>query len=138
MSTIRSVCLHRLLPAALLAVAATLGGSAIGDPATACGKPSKNFDRAAYERCASRMDEYYFEGAATDAEYVGGLKSCCKIYGGDWGPTNGIDHCRTPKEMQSPPEVVGRPGVTPPQDAATQAPPPAPIVTVTPPPANPG
>jgi hypothetical protein len=64
------VRLRRLMPAALIAVTATLGGSALANPAVACSTPNTGgYDDARYEECRK-----------------GGLapRFCCSQAGGTW------------------------------------------------------
>jgi hypothetical protein len=81
-SPIRSVVRlsRRLLIAALLAAAATLGGSSLVSPATACGQ-TQQWDEAGYNQCAQGYE------AQKEDDYVSwyqGVKSCCISFGGVW------------------------------------------------------
>jgi hypothetical protein len=119
--------LRRLLPPALLAATAALGGSAFVDPATACAAPS--WDIGSYELCLSDIRESEPE---KDLE---GKKTCCLATGGEWkrGSDGFFDCFAPPLEGAGPagalppppppaPEVVPRPVATPPTDAATETP----------------
>jgi hypothetical protein len=138
MSTVSIALLRRLLPAALVAAATTLGGSAIGEPTVACAAPDngREWDIGEYDACVAKG---------------GHPMDCCVASDGDWistGESSTEGYCAAPPlnppaDAQTappppPPEVVGRPGVTPAPDAATQTPTPRPIVTFTPVPADPG
>jgi hypothetical protein len=58
-----SVRLRLLLPAALLAAGATLGGSAFGDPAIGCAAPNDEWDLEHYDACvASYKGKKYDQG----------------------------------------------------------------------------
>jgi hypothetical protein len=119
--------LRRLAPAALLAATAVLGGSAIGDPPTACAAP-KELDIGQYDKCTDQVDKdvvnELIEWEELEAEYA----KCCANAGGTWNKSR--KSCDAPAAAESQP---GRPGVAPPPGVATQPPPPPP-----PPVRNPG
>jgi hypothetical protein len=138
--------LRQLLFGALFTAMCALGTAAFGHPAIAVATPSdptslgSGFDRVEYDMC---MD------------WFRDILKCCPRAGGDLVPTGserGDTVCVAPGgagpapgggagpagAQSAPPEVVPRPGVTPPQEVATQPPPAPPIVTFTPAPANPG
>lgn len=100
--------LRRLLPAVLLAAAATLGGSALGEPATACAVPDAEWDIGQYDNCIKAGNNE--------------PSDCCLISGGVWSETQG---CVAPPARTQPglPEAVG-PGA----GVATQNPAPPPPV----------
>ena len=56
------ICLPRLLPAALFAVAAMLGGSPFGEPAVANAAP-REWDRGIRRMCAKRTRGWYGSGS---------------------------------------------------------------------------
>jgi hypothetical protein len=66
-----SARLRRLMPAALMAATAALGGSALADPAVACASPNTGggYDDARYEECRK-------SGLAA--------RFCCSQAGGTW------------------------------------------------------
>ena len=113
MKLIDSAHLRRLLPATLLAAAATLGGSAVGDPAVACAAPTDEEVRDQFEHCARWADNAYLDGNLTEEQWEADLESCCLNAGGMWTPTV-FPRCSA-AAMTS----VPRPAVTPPTDAAT-------------------
>ncbi len=121
-STHRIAYLHRLVPAALLAVAATLGGSAIGEPAIVRAAPTEDpeWDIDKYDQCMrisyNRAQCCIESGGVLIPPNAGGVCHAPPIPGA--GPAGAL-----PAPPSSPPEVVSRPGVTPAQDAATQTPP---------------
>jgi hypothetical protein len=132
--------LRRLLPAALLAAAATLGGSAFGDPAIACAEPKK-FDLDGYYACVDAAIELNKENKITDAQMKELVNGCCYAAGGKVDD-KGI--CNKEAAAETQPTL---PGEAPPPVGATQnpAPPPPPfrnpgavIDTFTPAPASPG
>jgi hypothetical protein len=66
----RSFRLRRLMPAALIAATAALGGSALADPAVACAAPNTGgYDDARYEECRK---------SGLTARF------CCSQAGGTW------------------------------------------------------
>jgi hypothetical protein len=71
MSPTTSARLRRLMPAALIAASAALGGSALADPAVACAAPNTGggYDDARYEECRK-------SGLAA--------RFCCSQAGGTW------------------------------------------------------
>jgi|tagenome__1003787_1003787.scaffolds.fasta_scaffold20464793_1 hypothetical protein len=68
---IKAVRLRRLMPAALMAATAALGGSALANPAVACSAPNTGggYDDARYEECRK-------SGLAA--------RFCCSQAGGTW------------------------------------------------------
>jgi hypothetical protein len=71
---------RRVVPAALLAAAVALGGSAIGDPAVADAAPE--WDIGAYDQCITKADLLYLEGAIDAATRDGMYRGCCTGSGG--------------------------------------------------------
>jgi hypothetical protein len=72
--------LLRILPAALLATAATLGVDTFLDPATACAQPQQ-WDEAGYQECVEGYE------AQKEDDYVSwyyGVRQCCIGHGGIW------------------------------------------------------
>lgn len=143
--------LRLLVPAVLLTATGTIGGSAVVAPATACAAPS--WDIGSYELCLSDIRE------SDVARDLAAKKDCCLATGGEWkrGSDGAVDCFAPPIEgagpagaATAPPpppgDVVPRPTVTPPSEAATETPPtprlpvapqPSGNATVAPPPATP-
>ncbi len=71
---------RRLVPAALLAAVATLGGSAFADPSTADAAPE--WDVTAYDQCITTADNLYLQGAIDAATRDGMYRGCCTGSGG--------------------------------------------------------
>jgi hypothetical protein len=143
--------LRYLASAALLAATAALGGSGFVDPATACAVPGE-WDFGNYEACLGDIRE---SDADRDQERK---KECCQITDGQWKKgSDGFWDCYAPPigsgptGILTPPppppgDVVPRPSVTSPTDAASETPPtprlplapqPSGNATVAPPPAAP-
>jgi hypothetical protein len=80
--------LPRVALAASLAAAAILGGSAFGDPATACA--AAEWDIGAYDNCMDAGAVQGLEGENWDAHN----KACCENTGGDWNA--GVKKCQAP------------------------------------------
>jgi hypothetical protein len=126
MSTVNATAmlayLRRLLPAALLAATAALGGSASVDPATACAAPNDEWDVGAYDQCVA---SYPDPPAENITRYLDHLEYCCKKSGGVYSLTQGC---------VAPPAAAQGPGVAPPPEVATDnpAPPPPPVTRVPP------
>ena len=147
MKLINPAHLHYLVPAALLVATAALGGSAVGDPATACAAPQE-WDIGAYDRCIAGVDVAWGEGKIATENLNDAYRECCEKSGGIWsslGGSAGAGKCvAPPANAETQPTL---PGVAPPPVGATQnpAPPPPPfrnpgavIDTFTPAPASPG
>jgi hypothetical protein len=139
-------CLRRLLPAALLAAAVTLGGSAVGDPTIACAEPNTGggeWDIGKYDNCIA--GQKWMEGNPLYKEdVIEGKRRCCVGSGGEWNAAQ--QKCQAPAAKPADAQPP-HPGVAPPPVGATQnpAPPPPPfrnpgvvIETFTPAPASPG
>jgi hypothetical protein len=75
--------LRRLLPAVLLAATATIGGSAIGEPATAGAVPGE-WDIGAYDECAQTVDQLFVQGKLKGNQYEELMIHCCISSGGVW------------------------------------------------------
>jgi hypothetical protein len=109
--------MRRLVPAALLAAAVALGGSALGDPATADAAPE--WDIGAYDACIFQVIEDQKNGKITSAQADERSRGCCTQSGGIVQPTaNGGFVCGAP-----PANAPGRtvpPGV--PKQTLTPAP----------------
>lgn len=71
----------RLVPAALLAAAATLGGSAVAAPAIAYAEPQE-FDVGAYDQCITWAENLYLKGAIDATTRDGMYRGCCTGSGG--------------------------------------------------------
>jgi hypothetical protein len=72
-----------LVPAALLAAAATLGGSAFGDPAVAFAAP-REWDIGEYDKCIQQADHDFFDGKISVAVHDERVRICCSDSGGVW------------------------------------------------------
>ena len=81
--------LRLLLPAALIAATAALGGSAIGDPATACAAP-KEWDIDSYDRCFEDAYADFLDNRISKARYQERVQNCCTDSGGQWKPGAGF------------------------------------------------
>jgi hypothetical protein len=75
--------LQRLIPAVLLAATATIGGSAIGEPATARAVPGE-WDIGAYDECMQTADQLFAEGKLKGNQYEELMIHCCIGSGGVW------------------------------------------------------
>jgi hypothetical protein len=71
-----STGMRRLLLAALIAVATTLGGSALGSSPSACAEPKTTGSQASYDECVSRGSN---------------KRLCCSLANGDWTETKYYD-----------------------------------------------
>lgn len=125
---------RRLVPAALIAAAATLSGTAIGDFAVASAEP-REWDIANYDQCVAKVNEAELNGKISAASGTQLRRECCTRWGGIAQPTpQGGFVCVAP-----PKEASGRtisPGVltqdltpdpvTPPPGSITQTLVPAP------------
>jgi hypothetical protein len=90
----------RVALAAPLAAAAILGGSAFGDPATACA--AAEWDIGAYDKCMDVGAAQGLNGEYWDEHN----KSCCQNTGGAW---NAVE-----KKCQAPPATGPLPPITQP------------------------
>lgn len=91
-----------LVPATLIAAAATLGGSAIGEPAKACAAP-REWDIGAYDQCIAGGF-----GKGYDAQEWENHKAlCCLASGGDWSAAR--SECQAPpaEPAQAPRAGIG-------------------------------
>jgi hypothetical protein len=113
---------HRLLPAAFLfTAAATLGGSAIGNPAIGCAQPQQ-WDEAGFNQCAEGYE------AQREDDYVSwyyGVRQCCTSYGGVWRDQQ---PGQAPRCDPPPPMVHIPPGGV--IETFSPAPPPPPVTRV--------
>ena len=122
---------HRLLlPAALVAASAVLGGGALGDPAVSAAAPSDPTTPGGW-------DQQYYDWCMAWASFESDKLKCCADAGGSkvpTGPDRGDTVCvaeggagPAPGGGGAGPAPAGTgpraPGVTPPDDAATQGPP---------------
>lgn len=115
--------LRRLVPAALLAAAATVGGSAIGEPATACAVPGE-WDIGQYDTCVHDAETRFARGEIDGWTLRDELQACCTLSGGILNTSTG--NCSAPPAAEGQP---GLPGVVGPgAGVATQPPPPPPVV----------
>ena len=108
--------LRRLLPAALLAAIAALGGSALANPAAACAAPNTGeWDIGAYDRCVGTNPPKDFD------KFIDHMHWCCINSGGEWNAAK--KDCQAPpaKPAQAPPRWV-YPGID--IQTATPVPPP--------------
>ncbi|MGH3677912.1 MAG: hypothetical protein ACRDU5_19700 [Mycobacterium sp.] len=123
--------LRRIVPAALLAATAVLGGSAVGDTATACAAPNtggREWDVKAYDTCMRDI----LVNRDPNKSFRDEHKRCCSESGGDWDAST--NNCVAPAAAPAPaeptlPGVAPRPGVAtqpprPPPDPGPAAPPP--------------
>jgi hypothetical protein len=95
--------LRRLVSAALLAAAVALGGSALGDPATACAKP---FDKAAYDACSQQANEDWAAGKINLKTYDELVVGCCILSGGKWTDSGGCAAAADAPGRTVPPGVI--------------------------------
>jgi hypothetical protein len=86
LSRIVPTYLRRLVPAALLAAATMLVGSAVGDPVTASAAPIK--DENGYISCSNKVIDDYRNNRITREQYGALLQMCCITHGGAWTPSN--------------------------------------------------
>ena len=70
-----------LVPAALLAAAATLGGSAFGDPAVAFAEPQE-WDIGNYDACMAHVLDLWLRGEISSAGREELSRGCCTRWGG--------------------------------------------------------
>ncbi|WP_142386849.1 hypothetical protein [Mycobacterium hubeiense] len=103
----------------MIAVAATLSGSAFGDSAIACAD-TQGWDEAAYQECVTGYE------AQKEDDYVSwyeGVKGCCKGLGGVWHDQQPGQEarCDPPKPRFDVPPVGGI------SEVLTPAPPPPPV-----------
>jgi hypothetical protein len=95
--------LRRVIPAVLLAAAATVGGSAVGDPAVACAEPNTGeWDIEKYDACMERARDLPFP------DYVNAVEMCCINSGGIF---KDFTCTAPPANPQSQPGVAPKPGV---------------------------
>jgi hypothetical protein len=86
--------LRLLPPAALIAAAAALGGSAVGEPAKACAAP-REWDIGTYDECIANG-----YGKGYDAQEWENHKAlCCLASGGDWNAVR--SECQAPPAEQA-------------------------------------
>jgi hypothetical protein len=71
-----STGIRRFLPAALVAVAAMLGGGAFGSPQTAYAEPNTTGSQASYDECVARGSN---------------KRLCCSLASGQWEETRYYD-----------------------------------------------
>lgn len=134
-----SVKLRRILPAGLLAATAIFGGSAIGDPASACAAPPE-WDIGAFDQC---LNSGLGKGMS-DEEWESHYTWCCLKSGGQCAkPIAGSGKCRCVAPPAEPAEAGpgwvppgGMPGTVP--THTVQPAEPAPNVPPTLAPASPG
>jgi hypothetical protein len=121
MKVANPIKLRHLVPAALLAATAALGGAVV-DPALACSAPTNEFNEAGYQVCADAADEAFGTGKLTSKQYTDLLAWCCESHGGSdkTGPCIAA-------VVQPNPGAVEQP-----TDRATVPPPPPPRLPVAP------
>ncbi|WP_156426699.1 hypothetical protein [Mycobacterium sp. IS-3022] len=141
MANQRPVSAHlcRSAAAVLLLATATLGGSALVDPATACAEP-REWDIGEYDSCIEKVVDRNIRGVTNDAQMLAEAKHCCMMSGGEWnmsaGGPNGRCVAPAPASTQAP---WTPPGGMPDAPVHTFAPAePGPAVPPTFAPANPG
>jgi hypothetical protein len=114
---------RRLVPAALLAAGAILGGSAVGDLAVAGAAPEWDIGR--YDECLDQWYGYWQRGEVTAAQYQAGIELCCINSGGVWKKTGTQGSCQSPPANAAgrtvPPGVIAQtltpaPATAPPGD----------------------
>ena len=76
--------LRHLAAAGLIAAAAMVSGSAIGQPATACAEP-REWDIQAYDQCVWK----HLGEITNDVEELTVKHDCCLQSGGDWNAPEG-------------------------------------------------
>jgi hypothetical protein len=96
--TLTAFRLLRVALAAPLAAAAILGGSAFGDPATACAAPE--WDIGAYDNCMDAGVTQGLQGEAWDKHN----KACCEKTGGDWNAV--VKTCQAPPATRPLPPIT--------------------------------
>ena len=121
--------LRRIVPATLLAATATLGGSALGDPATACAAPNteREWDIGKYDLCVQQGNP-----GRDEADFVELLRRCCLGSGGDWNGTKCVAPPAAPAQAppgRLPPGIDIQTATPVPADLGPAAPPP---VVITP------
>ena len=118
---------RRIVPAVLLAAAATLSGSVIGTPPNACAEP-KQWNEDGYHACVDQLNKDLAAGKYTPEQYIELVQGCCSLSGGVWN--NKLKQCDAPAAETQP----TLPGVAPQPGVATQnpAPPPPPVTRVPP------
>ncbi|QZT64372.1 hypothetical protein [Mycolicibacterium austroafricanum] len=72
----------RFAPAVLLAVTATLGGSAWISPTEACAAPNDEWDIGAYDQCVGSFDGIPSQSDADYKRWTDHMKMCCERTGG--------------------------------------------------------
>lgn len=126
-----------LVPATLVAAAAALGGSAVGDPTVACAAP-REWDIGAYDECTTRINDMANRGIIQRGrDFVSYQEFCCTKSGGDWNSETGS--CQAPpaeQDAQTGPQVNLPPGGVPQLTVAPASP--GPVAPQTPAPASPG
>src|SRR5262245_33258231 len=80
---------RRLIPAILIAGAATLGSSAVGNPAIACAEPAVNWDKQYYQTCKQANLDDFTAGTTNIDQYRERVQYCCYKAGGGWKATTG-------------------------------------------------
>jgi hypothetical protein len=103
MTTIVSDNLRRLIPVALLAMTAVLGGSAVGDPAIACAVPQE-WDIGAWDKCKKRVEDQWIAGQIPDSNLEDAYKDCCARTGGAWDA--GKHACVAPPANPAAPRIL--------------------------------
>lgn len=106
----------RLLgPAILLAAAATVGGSAVGDPAVACAEP-REWDIEAYDKC---MQDFAGDPQKDPDTWYFHVRVCCLNSGGVYDGTRCV---APPADAQTGPQINLPPGGVPQLTVAPVAP----------------
>jgi hypothetical protein len=116
--------LRRLIPA-VLAATATIGGSAIGEPAPAYAEPnSGEWDIEEYDRCMRGVDWEINSGKFSDEVIARHIASCCTETGGLLDGTGGcVAPPAEPAGVRPAPQLSLPPGGVP--TLRPLAPPPA-------------
>jgi hypothetical protein len=81
MSPHSSIHGRRLALAIPFAAAATITGSAFGDPATACAAP-REWDVGAFDACTARVDDAVAGGLIREDDWLDACRECCQKAGG--------------------------------------------------------
>lgn len=113
--------LRRILPAAIIAVAATLASTALVDPATA----NAELDVGYYDQCLADVNQRFREGDIPVEFAENEYRFCCYAAGGRWEPGEFFGDCAAP------PAIAASTPSAPPSEAA-------PDVPAGPPPTKPG
>ncbi|ULE33148.1 hypothetical protein [Mycobacterium sp. IDR2000157661] len=109
---VTSLTVRRLLPAVMLAAAATLTGSAVGETAVACASPAWNPGK--FNECYDPVSDQFLHGDITVEQHDSLLEGCCLTHGGNYDPSTHL--CTAPAIAASntpsaPPSEAANPDV---------------------------